>query len=281
MSQQLRVVVLCSDEPHNVYLTLRIAEAFDLRAVVVEPGDAQVSRRLHRKQYRDWLYLRYHGLRRQLLGLSAYRRTYFACPDPAPTIRHQIVDDVNAPEVVALLERQRPDVTVVICTSVLRRKVLEAAGPVIINVHGGFLPHYKGNHCFFFALLAGDFDRIGSTLHFIDSGVDTGNIIEQVRPPLVPDDNAETLYCRAERLAIDRLIEHLKAYESGQPLPRRPQDKVGRQYLTRDRGPLDELRMWWRRWSGQLVIPHRAAAGVAKACPPARVIPPAFERPRP
>ena len=126
---------------------------------------------------------------RSLLGLSAYRRRYFAdVPDipaerKAPTHR---VSTINDPKVRQLLREAQPDVTVVTCTTVLTPETIAAAGVPILNVHGGCLPDYRGWYGFFFALYEGAFDKIGSTIHFIDEGIDTGDIIEVVDQTFTP-----------------------------------------------------------------------------------------------
>ena len=261
-----RLAVLCSDGPHHRYLvaTLRAA-GFDLRAVVVEPWAAQRRRRLKRKRWGDWAWIVYHDWRRRLLGLDAYRRGYFGNP-PTPTgplPRTLIVDSINDKAVVELLRDVQPEVTVVMGTGILGRKVLEAAGDVVLNVHGGYLPDYKGNHCFFFALADGAWDRIGSTIHFVDPGVDTGDILEVVEPALHKGDNAEMLYSRAEMAAVHRLVTWLDHYERGGGLPRTPQPQRGRQYNIRDRKPKHDLSVWWRRRTGRLVVPDREAPAPA------------------
>ncbi len=48
----------------------------------------------------------------------------------------------------------------------------------IINVHPSLLPKYKGLHAVEQALEAGE-KEIGATIHYVDTGVDTGKIITQ------------------------------------------------------------------------------------------------------
>ena len=256
-----RIAVLTSDGPHHRYLvaTLRAA-GFDLRAVVVEPWAAQRRRRWDRRKYADWAWAVYHDWRRRLLGLDAYRRGAFAdLPTPmGPEPRTLTVSSVNDRRVVELLEEVQPEMTVVMGTGIIGKRVLAAAGTVV-NLHGGYLPDYKGNHCFFFALYNGDFDHIGTSIHFVDPGVDTGDIVEVVEPALRPTDNAEALYSRAERAAIHRLVTLLDHWERGGRLPRMPQPKRGTQYNIRDRKPQHDLSVWWRRRTGRLVVPYREA----------------------
>lgn len=258
----LKIAILCGDGPHHAYLCTLLRLRFDVAAVVVEPGAAQLERVRQKRRWRDYAAGVYHGWRRRTFGLDDYRRRYFAVPAewPAPPPCEQVtVDSINDPAVAALLSRTGPDVTVVIGTTILGRRVLDAAGDTIINIHGGFLPDYRGNHCFFFALRDGAWDRIGSSIHFVNEGIDTGDLVEVVRPALHPGDNAEMLYSRAEKLAIHRLAEWLGHLEHGGTLPRRPQGKRGRLYFTRDRTPLTDLLHWLRVRTGRLVVPERAA----------------------
>ena len=96
------------------------------------------------------------------------------------------------------------------------------------------MPFHKGNFCFFFALYDGRLDRLGSTIHFVDAGLDTGDVIDLVQVTYTIGDYVESLYCRAERAAIDRLVELLNREREGLILPRTPQPKVGRTYRVRD-----------------------------------------------
>ena len=182
-----------------------------------------------------------------------------------------MVEWINVPDVIKLLRREKPDVTIVMGTSILRPRVLEVTGRATINIHGGYLPYYRGNHCFFFALYHGEFDRIGSSIHFVNRGIDTGDIIEVVVPPIYPDDNAETLYSRAELLAMHRLVHWLTHVEAGRSLPRQPQSVRGRLYLTRDRQPYHDLLLWWRRATGRLKLPMTVPEGwTMEQCSPPR-----------
>jgi methionyl-tRNA formyltransferase len=244
-------------------LVALLRSRFDVVAVVVEPAAAQRRRLLSLRRYGDFGWATYHRLRRDILGLNRYRRQYFADAPPTPASSRPetlTVEWINDATVVELLRRTRPDVTVIICTSILRKDVLDAAGPMTINVHAGYLPDYRGNHCIFFALYDGNFDKIGATIHFVDAGIDTGDIIEIMVPEIFPGDNAERLYCRADKLAIHRLSDLLERYEAGLPLPRTPQEFHGRLCFTRDRKPWHDLALWLRRTTRLLHYPDAVQA---------------------
>ena len=57
----------------------------------------------------------------------------------------------------------------------------------IINIHPAYLPEFPGAHGIEDAWNA-DVDQSGVTIHWVDSGVDTGKIIKQVRVPRLADD---------------------------------------------------------------------------------------------
>ncbi|GAA2139220.1 hypothetical protein GCM10009760_21200 [Kitasatospora kazusensis] len=245
----IRVALLSSDEPHARYLEALLAQRFDVRCVVVERGAAKRRRLLTRRRYRDWTAGLYHLARRRLLSRTAYRARYFAlAPGASPaTCGHTLTDDINAPIVAERLRRAKPDVTVVLNTSIIRTEVLRAAGDTVLNIHGGYLPDYRGRQTMFFPLYENRLDRLGSTIHFVTEKLDAGDIVEVVPVPVRDSDNDETLYCRAERRAIHRLCELLDRLAEGHSLPRAPQDGSGSVYRDRDRTPRHELAVFLKR----------------------------------
>ncbi|GKQ42596.1 phosphoribosylglycinamide formyltransferase [Companilactobacillus sp. RD055328] len=72
----------------------------------------------------------------------------------------------------------------------------------IINIHPAMLPSFPGAHGIRDAFDA-KVKQTGVTVHFIDSGIDTGPIIDQVAVPILPTDTIEDL---EERIHIQ---EHL------------------------------------------------------------------------
>jgi hypothetical protein len=244
----LRLALLTSDDAHHRYCaSLLAAHGFCIDPWIVEPASAQRRRRLARRRWRDWAAFEYHHWRRTVWGLDAYRRRYFRVDQASRTVEPIVVDWINSPVAINALSSARHDLTVVMGTSILNERLLQACGGDVVNVHGGMLPHYRGNHCFWYALENGDLSRIGSTIHFVDRGIDTGDIIEVVPTDVRDGDLAEHLYCRAEKAALHRLAALLTGLAAGEPLPRSPQPSGGRTYRTRDRSPRDDVNSWFRR----------------------------------
>lgn len=65
--------------------------------------------------------------------------------------------------------------------------------PLLFNIHFSYLPAYKGVSPHIWAILNGE-SFTGVTLHYIDRGIDTGDIIDQVKFPILLSDTSFDLY---------------------------------------------------------------------------------------
>ena len=96
---------------------------------------------------------------------------------PIEGISH--VPSVNDPETVELLRRLDPAIVVVNGTRIIAREVLESLGCPVINIHTGITPVYRGVHGGYWALAEGRPDLAGVTVHLVDPGIDTGDVLAQ------------------------------------------------------------------------------------------------------
>lgn len=91
---------------------------------------------------------------------------------------------------------------------VLKEPMLEAFPHRIINIHPSLLPKFPGVESWKQALAAGE-TVTGCTVHYVDSGIDSGEIIAQREVPILADDTPETLHARiqvAERELLPEVI---------------------------------------------------------------------------
>jgi len=101
-------------------------------------------------------------------------------------------------------------------------EVLEVPRHGVLNLHPALLPYNRGWHTPNWAILDGT--PIGATLHFMDSGVDTGDIVAQTELEIRPEDTAHTLYARLLELEVKLFREAWPLLASGKP-PRRVQSR--------------------------------------------------------
>lgn len=95
--------------------------------------------------------------------------------------------------------------------TVLSGEVLTVYAGRIINLHPSLLPKFGGEgmwgHHVHEAVLAAGEKESGCTVHLVDKGCDTGEILLQKTVPVMPDDSPETLYARIAPQEHIALIE--------------------------------------------------------------------------
>jgi formyltetrahydrofolate-dependent phosphoribosylglycinamide formyltransferase len=100
--------------------------------------------------------------------------------------------------------------------SLLPAAVVQAYRNRIVNIHPALLPKYGGkgmygHHVHDAVLAAGDLES-GPTVHIVDEIYDNGQILEQVRVPVLPNDTADTLAARVlqeEHKLYPRVLQKL------------------------------------------------------------------------
>ena len=77
--------------------------------------------------------------------------------------------------------------------------ILNAYDRRILNIHPSLLPKFKGKDAIGQAFDSGE-TVTGTTVHYVDSGMDTGEIIEQRSCKIYPDDTKEQLEERIKEI---------------------------------------------------------------------------------
>ncbi|HEX8489919.1 MAG TPA: phosphoribosylglycinamide formyltransferase [Chthoniobacterales bacterium] len=91
---------------------------------------------------------------------------------------------------------------------VLKEPMLNAFPRRIINLHPSLLPKFPGVEAWKQALDAGE-KMTGCSVHYVDAGIDSGEVIAQRKVPVMPGDTPETLHARiqvAERALYPEVI---------------------------------------------------------------------------
>lgn len=100
--------------------------------------------------------------------------------------------------VVELL--READVELVVLAGYMRMikaPLLDAFPRRIINIHPSLLPAFPGLEAWSQALAAGAHEA-GCTVHYVDAGMDTGEVIAQRRVAVLPGDTASSLHARIQ-----------------------------------------------------------------------------------
>ncbi len=125
------------------------------------------------------------------------------------------IDSANGKFCEDFLRGCNADVVIVNGTRILKPHILNATPAPFINTHQGITPHYRGAHGAYWALLKNDTEHCGVTVHLVDEGIDTGNIIGQSKIAPQTDDNFATYPYLQTAAAIPVLLDAVQAVQSG------------------------------------------------------------------
>jgi len=142
-----------------------------------------------------------------VLVVSSRKGVYALTRAEAAGIKTAVITDTE--ELIKILEEAGTDIVVLAgYMSILPPEVIRKFRGRIINIHPSLIPKYCGKGFYgervHRAVLEGREKVSGATVHFVDEGVDTGEIILQREVPVLENDDVPTLAARV--LAVEHQI---------------------------------------------------------------------------
>lgn len=101
-----------------------------------------------------------------------------------------------------------------------------------MNIHFSLLPAYKGCYTSIWPILNGE-TKSGVTLHLIDDGIDTGDILDQAEVTITPEMTARDLYEKYMDSGRDLITRNLQRIYKDQFEHRRSQSAAESTYYSR------------------------------------------------
>jgi len=92
---------------------------------------------------------------------------------------------------------------------IVKEPLLKAFEHRIINIHPSLLPKFPGLEAWKQALEAGE-KIAGCTVHYVNSGIDTGSILGQRSVPVLPTDTPEQLHHRIQEAEHELLPDVIR-----------------------------------------------------------------------
>jgi methionyl-tRNA formyltransferase len=194
-----------------------LAAGVDVRGIVVAgQADGNVIRPLPPPQYRSDLPLLNPYYDRNIIQLGW---------------QHEIpvwtVGNFRHPQTLATLAHTEADAAFVACFSErIPKEMLALPRHGFLNLHPSLLPAYRGPHPLFWCFRQGE-TKTGVTLHFMDEGFDTGDIVWQEPVTFADGLSGEA----ADQLCAERggalMVKAVHQLEEAGRLPHRPQTGPG------------------------------------------------------
>jgi methionyl-tRNA formyltransferase len=89
---------------------------------------------------------------------------------------------------------------------ILKEPIIKLPKVGVLNFHPSFLPYNRGKNYNFWTIV--EDCPFGVTIHFVDIGIDTGDIIFQEQIYKTWEDNGKTLYVKAQQAIINLFIKN-------------------------------------------------------------------------
>jgi methionyl-tRNA formyltransferase len=101
--------------------------------------------------------------------------------------------NVNSQDFLGKIRKYECDILVSMSfDQIFKNEIIKFTKMGIINCHAGKLPFYRGRNVLNWALINGE-KEFGITVHYVDDGIDTGDIILQKTYPITDDDDYKSL----------------------------------------------------------------------------------------
>ena len=222
MSKMIKVALLARPSRFSSYLAHVLQEQTTLVGVVFEQrtwkhqlriltrrcrriGAAKVVDQLLLKVYTSLFESRKdHAIADRLLGLRGLQQA-----QKAPVLK---VQDINDHRVLDFLKQSDPSLVIVNGTSLIKPALIHAFTGPMVNVHVGITPEYRGSYGGFWALYDHRIDRVGVTLHTIDEGIDTGQIIAHGFLEIKETPTLKGLVYEQQRLGLELLMKLIEQW---------------------------------------------------------------------
>lgn len=140
------------------------------------------------------------------------------------------------------LDENKPDIFISASwPKIIEQEVLAIPKYGAINVHAALLPKNRGCHPLNWAIVKGE-KETGVTVHYLDEGVDSGDIILQKKVPITYSDDINSIRRKIVRLGARVLVAALDLIEDGQ-VARIPQNQAEATFAPK-RVPKDSHLNW-------------------------------------
>jgi len=191
---------------------------------------------LHARDDIELVVVTQRTLRDEIYG---YRATQDLCLQRGvPVLTPKSLDH----DFISEVERIAPDL--IICAfypRIFPQRLIKIPPLGCINVHPGLLPEYRGRFGIPWHILNNE-KEIGITIHYLDEGIDTGDILVQRSYPIGPEETGHGLHRRSMKLSADLLIDNFERILRREIKPR-PQRSGGSYYNRVD----PQYRIDWHR----------------------------------
>ncbi|AQW57906.1 formyltransferase family protein [Vibrio owensii] len=158
--------------------------------------------------------------------------------------------EVNSERVISKIIALNPDCIVSYGSSIIKEPLINAFKGRFINIHLGLSPYYKGSGTNFWPFINNEPDLCGVTFMHIDTGIDTGKVIHQMRASHFDVDHPVVVGNRLIKNMVPvlaNIVLKLDSLEELEQIPSSPQDLVYKNKDFTHESTIEYYRMFTKR----------------------------------
>lgn len=233
----MRLIILTSNQLRHKYFSNRLIENFNVVSIFSEeksfnPKDKKIIKE-KTKNKKEKIFWQWH------FNLRDKAEKFYFSDDIKFKINPRLIINIPKGKInneiyVEKIKKLKPDIIAVFGTSLLKEKIIDICPEKIINMHLGLSPYYRGSAANFWPLYDNKLEYVGVTIHFLDKGIDSGNIIHQGRPEIENGDNQHTIGCKTIIVGTQLMIKAIKKCVESKPKSFSQDKKRGKLYFRKD-----------------------------------------------
>ena len=227
------IVIFTASLDFNVrWNIVALAERFpETKFTVLLHRPVKRIRRLVHNQFANlkrhgWHWIPYQAGELIRLFAQRYRRVPVVSPDRPgimfdldalrrhPRIDIQVLPNINGEEACELVRDLCPDLGIALAAPILKQKLFSIPRLGTINLHKGRLPDYRGMPPAFWELKNGE-QEVGCTIHRVDVGLDSGDILLARSTPVENFSTIAGMQAKLHHLGVNMVCEAVELISSG------------------------------------------------------------------
>lgn len=140
------------------------------------------------------------------------------------------VDTLSSAKAIEKSKSIQPDIIVYSGGGIIREKLIDTSKNAVLNAHSGPLPKIRGMNGIEWSIINGL--EPTTTIHLIDAGIDTGNIIYKEKIPIQASDDIYDIRGKATVHNIHLLSKVLSSFNDFLVKSKQQKKSEGRQYFV-------------------------------------------------
>jgi len=258
MEIKRNIILWCGNAPNHKALANKVYQRFGLAGIVIDQKKSTgKKKRQENLLFKLWDNIRFKKINNAWKRMQKFYQAHYSKWPDVPLIE---VPNINSEKTLDFCIQGNPDLVVVSGTAMVKEPLLNLRpGIGIMNLHTGLSPYVKGGpNCTNWCISNDQWNFTGNTIMWINSGIDTGNIITS---EVVDIRDCPTLYAAHKKVmehAHDlylRAISYIIHHEP--PYPSIPQNSLGTGNLFMTKMWNDEarkklLKNWAKRAKAEL-----------------------------